>query len=109
MRARQIMPQRAPDDPRGSFIQRKASRHAADAIGAKQRALPGFHFCGDRQDAINGGGFLILPRIAPKAEASCGTAALGCVFYGWHVSGHGFSRAATRPIRVSSRAERDSP
>ena len=78
MRARQIMPQRLPDDPRGSFIQRKASRHAADAIGAKQRALPGFHFCGDRQDAINGGGFLILPRIAPKPEVSCGTAALGC-------------------------------
>src|SRR5438105_3749062 len=69
MRARQIMPQRPPDDPRGSFIQRKASRHAADAIGAKQRALPSFHFCGDRQDAINGGGFLILPRTGHKRES----------------------------------------
>src|SRR5437763_132346 len=60
MGARQVMPQRPPDDARGGLIQRKASRHAADAIGAKQRALPSFHFCGDRQDAITTAGVTLI-------------------------------------------------
>src|SRR5947199_268806 len=46
--------------PRSRLIQRKSSRHAADAIGAKQRALPSFHFCGDRQDAITTVGVTLI-------------------------------------------------
>src|SRR5579864_471281 len=69
LRTRQLVPQSAPNRPRGHAVQRKLAGHAANAIGPKQRAFVSLHWSGGgRHGSIVGEESMILSRAFTLAK-----------------------------------------